>query len=152
MEFTCKEPKRLDIAMSEALELPRNQVEKLIKNIGVRVNEKEVKKSSFKLLGGEIISYDFVEAIPQKSVYEVDFDIDVLILINHAFLKCTTQHQWRQMFALIIAVGDQIPKRVLGLKLSSWKKFRQIVQCNFDSDDAFEIAELIEKRHRIGDN
>lgn len=78
MEFTCKEPKRLDIAMSEALELPRNQVEKLIKNIGVQVNGKEVKKSSFKLLGGETISYNFVEAIPQKSVYEVDFDIDVL--------------------------------------------------------------------------
>ena len=36
MEFTCKEPQRLDIAMSEALILPRNQVEKLIKNIAAQ--------------------------------------------------------------------------------------------------------------------
>ncbi len=78
MEFTCKEPNRLDVAMSEALELPRNQVEKLIKNIGVSVNDKEVKKSSFKLLGGEIIAYDFVTATPQESLYEVDFDINIL--------------------------------------------------------------------------
>lgn len=78
MEFTCKEPKRLDSAMSEALELPRNQVEKLIKNVGVTVDGKEVNKSSFKLHGGEVIVYDFVVAIEEESVYEVDFDIDIL--------------------------------------------------------------------------
>ena len=78
MEFTCTEPKRLDTAMSEALELPRNQIEKLIKNIGVSVNGKAVKKSSLKLSNGDVVTYDFVVAQEEASTYEVDFDIEVL--------------------------------------------------------------------------
>lgn len=78
MEFTCKEPNRLDVAMSEALSLPRNQIEKLIKNVGVFVDGKAIKKSSFKLLGGEVIVYEMVVAMEEESLYAVDFDVDVL--------------------------------------------------------------------------
>lgn len=78
MEFTCKEPKRLDSAMSEALELPRNQIEKLIKTLGVTINGHVVKKSSTKLCGGEIISYDFAQAEETPSAYTIDFDIAIL--------------------------------------------------------------------------
>lgn len=78
MEFTCKESKRLDAAMSEALELPRNQVEKLIKNIGVYVDGKLTHKCSFKLVEGNVVQYEFVQAEESQSSYEVDFDVPIL--------------------------------------------------------------------------
>lgn len=78
MEFICNTPKRLDAAMSEALNIPRNQVEKLIKTTGVFVNTKPINKCSHKLQEGDAVSYDFIEAIPQASNYEVDFDVPIL--------------------------------------------------------------------------
>lgn len=78
MEFTCKESKRLDAAMSEALELPRNQVEKLIKNIGVYVDGKLTHKCSFKLVEGNVVQYEFVQAEESQSSYEVNFDVPIL--------------------------------------------------------------------------
>ncbi|WP_333803521.1 RluA family pseudouridine synthase [Sulfurospirillum sp.] len=78
MEFTCKESKRLDAAMSEALELPRNQVEKLIKNVGVYVDGKLTNKSSLKLVEGNVVRYEFVEAEQNPSQYEVTFDVPIL--------------------------------------------------------------------------
>ncbi|WP_263831811.1 RluA family pseudouridine synthase [Sulfurospirillum oryzae] len=78
MEFTCKESKRLDAAMSEALELPRNQVEKLIKNVGVFVDGKRIHKCSFKLNEGNVVSYEFVQADESPSSYEINFDVPIL--------------------------------------------------------------------------
>ncbi|MDD2383020.1 MAG: RluA family pseudouridine synthase [Sulfurospirillaceae bacterium] len=78
MEFTCKEANRLDTAMSEALNLPRNQVEKLIKTIGVTINGKVVIKSSTKLNVGECVTYDFAQAVEIPSAYAINFDIDIL--------------------------------------------------------------------------
>ncbi len=88
MEFTCKSLGRLDATMSEALGLPRTQVEKLIKNVGVEVDGKMIYKSSHKLLGGEVIQYHFIEATNGESSYEVDFavpivyDDDAFLVIN----------------------------------------------------------------------
>lgn len=48
--------------MSEALGLPRNQIEKLIKNVGVEINGKKVCKSSFKVESGDVVSYEYVQA------------------------------------------------------------------------------------------
>ena len=78
MEFVCKESKRLDAVMSEALELPRNQVEKLIKNVGVYVDEKLTYKCSTKLLEGNVIRYEFVQAQKSACSYEIDFDVPIL--------------------------------------------------------------------------
>ena len=78
MEFTCKESKRLDAAMSEALELPRNQVEKLIKNVGVLVDGKLTTKCSSKLVEGNVVQYEFVQADESQSSYDVDFDVPIL--------------------------------------------------------------------------
>lgn len=78
MEFTCKESKRLDAAMSEALELPRNQVEKLIKTIGVTIDGKPCMKSSTKLVEGNVVGYEFVQAEQNPSQYAVDFDVPIL--------------------------------------------------------------------------
>ena len=78
MTFTCKKSGRLDAIMSKNLCLPRNQIEQLIKQIGVKVGTKEVKKCSFKLKEEDIIEYDFIQAVKEKENYEVDFDIDVL--------------------------------------------------------------------------
>ena len=78
MEFTCKASKRLDAAMSEALNLPRNQVEKLIKNVGVTIDGKLCTKSSTKLVEGNVIVYEFVQAEESSRQYEVDFDVPIL--------------------------------------------------------------------------
>lgn len=78
MEFTCKELKRLDAAMSEALNLPRNQIEKLIKNVGVYVNERLTHKCCLKLQPLDVVRYEFVHAVESSSSYEVDFDVPIL--------------------------------------------------------------------------
>ncbi|AFL67999.1 RluA family pseudouridine synthase [Sulfurospirillum barnesii] len=78
MEFTCKVSKRLDAAMSEALELPRNQVEKLIKNVGVYVDGVLTHKCSLKLEESQVVRYEFVQADESKSAYDVTFDVPIL--------------------------------------------------------------------------
>lgn len=83
MSFTCKQAGRLDIAMSEVLQMSRNQIERFIKTEGVFVDSKLIKKPGFKLKGGEDIEYDFKEATKSEQVYEVDFDIEVLYEDKH---------------------------------------------------------------------
>lgn len=78
MEFICKESKRLDVTMSETLNLPRNQVEKLIKTVGVYVDGKLINKCSLKLIEGNVVRYEFVQAPESQSTYEVDFDVPIL--------------------------------------------------------------------------
>ncbi len=78
MEFICKESKRLDVVMSETLNLPRNQVEKLIKNVGVYIDEKLTHKCSIKLVEGNVVRYEFVEANESPSQYEINFDVPIL--------------------------------------------------------------------------
>ena len=78
MTFTCKEPGRVDVIMSKELTLPRNQIEQLIKEVGVLVNNKTRNKCSFKLKIDDVVEYDFVKAVKEKENYEVDFDIAVL--------------------------------------------------------------------------
>ncbi|WP_067174432.1 RluA family pseudouridine synthase [Sulfurospirillum sp. UCH001] len=78
MEFICKESKRLDVVMSETLNLPRNQVEKLIKNVGVYIDDKLTHKCSIKLVEGNVVRYEFVEANESPSQYEINFDVPIL--------------------------------------------------------------------------
>ena len=78
MEFICKESKRLDVVMSETLNLPRNQVEKLIKNVGVYIDDKLTHKCSVKLVEGNVVRYEFVEAKESQSQYEINFDVPIL--------------------------------------------------------------------------
>lgn len=78
MEFTCKEASRLDVVMSKALGLPRNQVEKLIKNVGVYVNDGLIQKSSHKVQEADVISYEFIEAPKSELAYAVDFNVPIL--------------------------------------------------------------------------
>lgn len=78
MTFTCTKSGRLDVIMSEELELPRNQIEQLIKQVGVSVDGKIIHKSGFKLKGEESIDYNFIQAVKEKESYDVDFDIDIL--------------------------------------------------------------------------
>lgn len=78
MTFTCKESGRVDVIMSKELALPRNQIEQLIKEVGVLVNSKTRNKCSFKLKIDDVVEYDFVKAVKEKENYEVDFDIAVL--------------------------------------------------------------------------
>jgi len=69
---------RVDAVLALYLGLPRNQIEKLIKNIGIKIDGVFTQKNSTKLVGGEIIEYEFVEAAPEKQKYPVDFDVEIL--------------------------------------------------------------------------
>jgi len=64
--------------MSETLNLPRNQVEKLIKNVGVYIDDKLTHKCSVKLVEGNVVRYEFVEANESPSQYEINFDVPIL--------------------------------------------------------------------------
>jgi 23S rRNA pseudouridine1911/1915/1917 synthase len=83
MKIKNDEAGRLDAILSKHLQEPRNQVEKLIKNIGVLVDGALVKKGSKKLEGDEVIEYEFVKAQKAKESYEVDFEVEILYEDEH---------------------------------------------------------------------
>jgi len=78
MTFISKEDGRVDKIMSKELELSRSQIEKFIKNIGIKVNGKNINKSSYKLFIDDEVAYEFVLAKEEENEYEVDFDVDIL--------------------------------------------------------------------------
>jgi 23S rRNA pseudouridine1911/1915/1917 synthase len=76
-KFEVQEPNRLDKALSLELDVSRNQVEKLIKESLVKVNDKIITKTSYKVAIGDKIEYEFKEATAKESI-DVDFDVEVL--------------------------------------------------------------------------
>ncbi len=68
---------RIDKILTEALDVSRNQVEKLIKEGYVRVNDKVIIKTSFKLEEGDKVSYIFKEAV-KRVAPAINFDIEIL--------------------------------------------------------------------------
>ncbi len=78
MTIISRDKGRLDVILTKELNLPRNQIEQFIKQVGVRVNGKLIKKSGYKLEVGEVVEYEFKEASKSKEQYEVDFDVEIL--------------------------------------------------------------------------
>lgn len=68
---------RIDKVLAEALDVSRNQVEKLVKDGSVCVNNKVITKTSYKVAVDDIIIYTFKEAEKREPV-EVDFDVEIL--------------------------------------------------------------------------
>ena len=68
---------RIDKILAQELDVSRNQVEKLIKDGLVSVNGKIVKKTSFKVVEGDEVSYEFKEA-QKRVVPPIDFDVEIL--------------------------------------------------------------------------
>jgi len=68
---------RLDKILSNKLNISRNQIEKLIKEGLVRVSGKTVLKPSFKLSGGEEVSFEFKEA-KKEEFLDIDINIETL--------------------------------------------------------------------------
>jgi 23S rRNA pseudouridine1911/1915/1917 synthase len=78
MKIENSEKGRLDAILAKKLNLPRNQIEKLIKNVGIKIDGIFTTKSSTKLNGSEIIEYEFVEVSSKKQRHKIDFDVEVL--------------------------------------------------------------------------
>jgi len=73
----AKENIRLDILLQNELKTSRNQVENFIKKSGVKVNDKTIYKSGYKVKKDEIITYT-IPTVTQEKNYEVDFEVDVI--------------------------------------------------------------------------
>ena len=68
---------RLDKILQKELKSSRNQIENLIKNIGVKVNGKLIKKSGFKIKKNDEIEIE-IPSPEKKSAKNVDFDIETI--------------------------------------------------------------------------
>ena len=68
---------RIDKILATQLDVSRNQVEKLVKDGLVSINGKTISKTSFKVVEGDEITYEFKEA-EKRVVPPVDFDVEVL--------------------------------------------------------------------------
>jgi len=65
--------------MQSVLNQPRNQVEHFIKDIGVLVDGKEIKKCGLKLKGGESIKFELPKPnLTQDIEKSIDFEIDII--------------------------------------------------------------------------
>ena len=77
MTIIAQKAARLDKTLQSVLSQPRNQVEHFIKEIGVKVNGKQVHKTGLKLKGGETIVLEFPE-MEASTPLDIDFDIDII--------------------------------------------------------------------------
>ena len=68
---------RIDKMLASQLDVSRNQVEKLVKDGLVSVNGKTISKTSFKVVEGDEIAYEFKKA-EKRIVPPIDFDVEVL--------------------------------------------------------------------------
>jgi len=75
--FTSTTSNRIDKILAQALQVSRNQVEKLVKDGLVSVNGKSISKTSFKVLEGDEITYTFKEA-EKRVAPPIDFDVEIL--------------------------------------------------------------------------
>ncbi len=76
-EIEVTEAGRLDQVMQSLLEEPRNQIARLIKEIGVEIDGKRIHKCGYRLKGGEQLRYKIPQMHPSKPK-EIDFDIEIL--------------------------------------------------------------------------
>jgi len=75
--MVVKDSGRIDKILANVLDVSRNQIEKLIKEGLVSVNGHPVKKTSFKVMEGDALSYRFIEAQKREPV-KVDFEVEIL--------------------------------------------------------------------------
>lgn len=68
---------RIDKVLAEALNVSRNQVEKLLCDGGVFLNDSSVTKRSLRVEKGDKISYQIKEA-PKSKAMDIDFDLEIL--------------------------------------------------------------------------
>lgn len=77
MKIIAQKAQRLDVCLQEHLEVPRNQIEKLIKTHGVHIDSKQTFKPGLKLKGGENIEFTLPD--PQTSAaLKINFEIEIL--------------------------------------------------------------------------
>ena len=77
--FIVQEEKiRLDKFLSNSLDTPRNQIENLIKRIGVIVNNKKTNKGSLSLTYNDKVQIFLPEKINNKPSIDVDFNIPII--------------------------------------------------------------------------
>lgn len=69
---------RLDIFLSDKLEISRNQVANLIKSRLVKIDKKIVQKASVKLNLNDKIEINFVNNRIQKPDFEINFDVPII--------------------------------------------------------------------------
>ena len=77
LRFKSLKDGRLDKIVQSKLNSSRNQVENLIKEFGILVNEKIVKKSGYKIKEGDEIFIKFPKQ-KKEETKEVDFDIEII--------------------------------------------------------------------------
>ena len=76
-KFVADTSGRIDKILAQALNVSRNQVEKLVKDGLVSVNGKTITKNSFKIIEDDTIAYEFKEAEKREPV-EIDFEVEIL--------------------------------------------------------------------------
>ena len=77
MKLIADKKERVDKFLSTKLNIPRNQIEQLIKKNLVKVNQKIIKKGGVKLNIGDIIEYE-TPKIEEKENQKVDFEVPIL--------------------------------------------------------------------------
>ena len=76
-KFISDTKERIDKFLSKKLNIPRNQIEQLIKKELVKINSKPIKKGGIKLNIGDIVEFE-TPHIEKKEIKKVDFEIPIL--------------------------------------------------------------------------
>lgn len=75
--FTVEGHNRLDLFLTEKLEISRSQIQKIIKNNQVTINEKIAPKPGVVLNPGDLLEVEIIEETP-KEINDYEFDLKIL--------------------------------------------------------------------------
>ncbi|WP_069633161.1 RluA family pseudouridine synthase [Campylobacter pinnipediorum] len=78
VEFITKNEQRLDVCISNELQISRNQALNLIKDGLVKVNKKQTTKPSFKVYIDDNILVEFAKPKIKEDKFQADFDVPII--------------------------------------------------------------------------
>ena len=76
--IVAKENIRLDILLQKELKTSRNQVENFIKTTGIKINDKIIFKSGYKVKKDDIIEYELKDVTKSERKHEINFDVEII--------------------------------------------------------------------------
>ncbi|WP_428024955.1 RluA family pseudouridine synthase [Arcobacter sp.] len=131
--FIVLEESRLDKFLSEQLEESRNQIEQLIKKQYVKVDDKIITKTGYKLKENQKIIVELPEAIEAKD-YEVNFDVEIIYEDEHILVI-------NKPYDLVVHGAPSVKE----VTLVDWLKSKKISLSTISGEERHGIVHRLDK-------
>jgi len=137
MKIIVDDSIRLDKFMFNKLKISRNQIENFIKNIGVKIDGKEVFKSGLKLKNGQILEFEFMEVKRDKADIEGIENLNIEIIYEDDDILVVNKPS-----GLVVHPAPSVKE----ITLVDWLKFKNISLSTISGEERHGIVHRIDKQ------